>query len=104
MNLVYDPEAEDELRAAAERYEAARAGLGDRFLAKIAHAVERIAEAPLSFPVYERLGGENIIRRVLVDDFPFAVVFLPVANEVYLLAVMHLRREPGYWAHRVSGR
>ena len=40
------------------------------------------------------------IRRVLVHRFPFAVLYAENDGGLLVLAVMHLRREPNYWAHR----
>ena len=42
------------------------------------------------------------IRRVLVHRFPFAVLYAGNGDGLFVLAVMHLRREPNYWAHRAA--
>jgi hypothetical protein len=37
---------------------------------------------------------------VLAHRFPFAVLYAENNDRLFILAVMHLRREPNYWAHR----
>jgi hypothetical protein len=46
----YETEALDELEASVEWYERERPGLGHRFAARVEDMVDRIAEAPKSFP------------------------------------------------------
>ena len=42
------------------------------------------------------------VRRVLVHRFPFAVLYSEGDEGLFILAVMHLRREPNYWTHRTA--
>jgi len=42
------------------------------------------------------------VRRVLVHRFPFAVLYSESDERLFILAVMHLRREPDYWTHRTA--
>ena len=97
----YEPEALEELEEAAAWYERARAGVGHRFAARVDEAIDRIAEAPMSFPLLLRVDAELIVRRARLDRFPYAVVFLPLVTDIRILAVAHLRRRPGYWRERV---
>jgi hypothetical protein len=34
--------------------------------------------------------------------FPYAIVFAETASEYVAIAVMHLRRRPGYWLTRIA--
>jgi hypothetical protein len=63
-------------------------------------AVDRIEEAPLSFPLVVRLDADLGVRRALLHRFPYSVVFLPLATELRVLAIAHLHRRPGYWRRR----
>ena len=49
---------------------------------------------------WTRLAGN--VRRVLVNRFPYGVLYEPGSTSLLVLAVMHLRREPGYWMTRRS--
>jgi len=40
-------------------------------------------------------------RRVLVRGFPFALVYLELAEEIRVIAVAHAKRRPGYWRRRL---
>jgi plasmid stabilization system protein ParE len=96
----YEPEALDELDGAIDWYERARAGLGGRFAARVEDTLDRIGEAPRSFPIVVRVDGATV-HRALLEKFPYAVVFLPLDAEVRILAIAHLHRRPGYWRGRV---
>jgi hypothetical protein len=41
------------------------------------------------------------IRREPVGRFPYQVVYARVDDTVYILAVAHHHRRPGYWARRI---
>jgi plasmid stabilization system protein ParE len=90
-----DP-AEEEMRAAAAYYEAQVPGLGQEFLREVQRAIERIAEHPRSGTLVH---GE--VRRCLVGRFPFGILYRLDPEETVVLAVMHLRRRPGYWQDRL---
>lgn len=42
------------------------------------------------------------IRRRRIERFPYAIVFVESADEYVVVAVMHLRRRPGYWLSRTD--
>ena len=96
MRVEFHPEAVAEFRAAAQYYETQHDGLGSRFVSSVEAAVARIAEAPSSHRVVE-----DDIRRCLTKVFPYAVLFSIESDCVLIVAVMHCRREPGYWRNRV---
>ena len=95
MRLEFHPEALAEFRAAAEYYESQQRGLGSRFVNAIDAAVTRIAEAPESGRIIE-----DDIRRCLSKVFPYAVLYSIEPDYILVVAVMHCRREPGYWRNR----
>jgi hypothetical protein len=72
------------LLAAADWYEDHLRSLRDEFLDATGEIVERIAAAPLSFPV-DRLNQRA--RRALVTRFPFAIVFLVVDHDVRIICL-----------------
>ena len=100
--LYIEPEAEEELENAAERYEHAVPGLGLQFVAEMRRRVRDVLEAPLSFQVF---GDTDDVRCAhAIGRFPHLVVFMLVGDAVspvvHVLAFMHPRQRPGYWAHR----
>ena len=47
---------------------------------------------------------EEDVRRCLVRVFPYAVLYTIETDYILILAVMHGKREPGYWRHRLRNR
>jgi len=96
MIFSFHPEAEEEFEAAVAWYEEREAGLGLDFAAEVREAVRLAQSMPLAWPSME----ENI-RRVLVHRFPYGVLYSIESDRLHILAVMHLRRRPGYWRERL---
>ena len=95
MRVVLDPAAAAELREAAVFYEECREGLGKELLAGVEAAFDAIARRPT---LWRRLKGR--FRRCLVHRVPYGVVYAVEDDVVYVAAVMHLKRKPGYWESR----
>ena len=98
MTYDFHPEARLEYREAAVFYEARRSGLGAAFTLEVEAAIDRILEAPERWRVIEQ-----DVRRCLSHTLPYGILY-PVEREgILIVAVMHLRRRPGYWKSRLSG-
>jgi toxin ParE1/3/4 len=96
MTLVrFHADAEAEMTDAAAYYERQHVDLGKRFLATVQDAVNRIQINPLLFPVVE-----YDVRRCRVKTFPYDVLFQILDDQIVVIAVMHLHREPNYWKTR----
>jgi len=87
--------ARQEIRDAAEYYESRAKGLGVDFIDKINAAVLDICENPQRWPIT----GTDVRRR-LINRFPYCLLYRVDADEVVVLAVMHLSRHPFYWRGR----
>ena len=88
--------AEQEMLEAARYYEMQASGLGIDFLAKIDSAIQDISEQPELWPVLRFR-----IRRRLVHQFPYGLLYRIDSGEIVILAVMHLRRHPNSWISRI---
>lgn len=95
--IVLHPAAEAEMLAAAGYYQACQPELGGRFLDEVYLAGGRITDNPEAWSV---ISGS--IRRCLLNHFSFGLIFRIESERIYVLAVMHLRREPNYWRSRVE--
>jgi plasmid stabilization system protein ParE len=96
MNYSLHPEAEDDLREAAQHYrDQAGSALALAFLAEFEHAVALLLEHP-------KLGAQWISskRRLVMRRFPYSVVYLETPDQIQVLAVAHQSRKPGYWRKR----
>jgi hypothetical protein len=45
---------------------------------------------------------ESNCRKRRFKKFPYGIVFRVHDGEIFVLAVMHLRRKPGYWKDRLK--
>lgn len=88
-------EAEADVRAAAEWYDAQRAGLGTEFTRAVRALLATIEREPQRYPIAR---GE--VRRALLRRFPYAVYFVPLPNVTVVIACLHVRRDPDVWQSR----
>jgi plasmid stabilization system protein ParE len=88
--------AERELRDAVVFYERQVRHLGRRSAAAVRAARREIAESPQRRPTI----GPGV-RRLLVQDFPYALIYRIETEDIVVIAVMHLSRRPGCWAARL---
>jgi len=95
MNVLFHPDAELEFNEAIDYYEAIENGLGYDFSLEIVSAIGRVIDFPKAWLVIE---GE--IRRALVKRFPYGILYAEDQGLIYIIAVMHLHRDPEYWKHR----
>jgi hypothetical protein len=89
------PRAETELGEAIDWYEARRTGLGADLLELATKAFERILEAPHQLASWRTARREYC--RLMLDRFPYAVLFTYDDAEVVIVGFAHCRRKPGYW-------
>jgi len=97
LKVVLDPAAHEELREVVLFYEDCREGLGQELLASVEAAFGAIARHP---NLWRQLSGR--FRRYLVHRFPFGIIYALENGTIYVAAVMHLKRKPGYWKSRKS--
>lgn len=93
--IVIHPDADRELEQAQTWYEERITGLGRMFFSEIESAIHTIQNSPDTWPNYVK--GT---RRFLVHRFPFAVIYRRDDRMIQVIAVMHLKRRPGYWRSR----
>ena len=91
------PAAATELLKEVAYYSNVRDGLGIRF----EHAVESAVKNAVSNPSGGAPSPKGTRSR-LVKGFPFSVVYRASDTEILVVALMHHRREPGYWADRIA--
>ena len=93
--VIFHPDVAIEIKASYEWYQSRAEGLGDDFLSELESAYQTIVELPDTWPKL------NIhYRRFLLGKFPFSVIYRENDNAIFVLAVMHNSRKPGYWKNR----
>lgn len=96
MNAVeFNPAADVELGEAIAYYNAEQEGLGEAFRIEVKRAVERIVAMPNAWAMVSHRA-----RRCRVRRFPYGVVYRKTDSLIRIVAVMHLKRKPGYWRGR----
>ena len=102
LQVLFEPEARDELAAAKAWYDDERPGLGADLLAEVDATIERILRWPDLPPRLLVAGTTRHVRRAPLRRFPFAIVYAVVGDTLWVVAVAHARRRPGYWRDRLG--
>jgi toxin ParE1/3/4 len=99
MRYEFHPEAEQELYESAFHYEAVVPELGRRFGGEVERVIQFLLENPETGSYVDEDLRHFVLRR-----FPFSVVYFATSELLYVVAVAHGSREPGYWRFRVHDR
>lgn len=89
--------ASAELTEAVRWYESRRPGWGDRLLTAVTGAMALIESHPEIGPLRR---GHPAARQLKVRGFPYLVAYRIRPEDIYVVAVAHAKRRPGYWRHR----
>ena len=95
MEVRFHPEAVAEMISAARHYDICVTGLGARFLEAVKLAASQIQAQPTLGSVDARGRRRRAVRR-----FPYRLIYRLGTDSVFILAVGHGGRRPGYWARR----
>lgn len=93
--VKFHTESIKEIENAVIFYKEKEKGLHIRFLDALEDAVRRISQRPEMYRIIE---GE--IRKCRIPRFPFGLIYKTAKNQIVIVAVMHIRRKPGYWKKR----
>ncbi len=94
MKITFLEEAQKELDQAIEYYDFQSPNLGQQFLQEVLSALDRIA----SFPQAWHALSDNT-RRCQTVRFPYGLIYSELKNEILIISVSHLHREPNHWEH-----
>jgi plasmid stabilization system protein ParE len=98
LNVALHPEALAELEDQASWYETRRRGLGFELLAEVRGTLQRLVDHPeLGAAITQAAPA----RRITLASFPLSIVYLVRDEELFVIAVAHARRRPGYWRGRL---
>jgi hypothetical protein len=97
MTYWFHPEAETEFNEAITYFEERQPGLGFDFSVEVNSAIRAILDYPAAWPFVQ-----GSVRRCLTHRFPYGVLYSIEPDGIYILAVMHLHRDPDYWKHRLG--
>ncbi len=101
MKLVdVDGEALEEIREAVAWYEEQQDDVGRQFGDAVAVVLENLPQRRL-----KPLRGFEHLRMQFVDvgkPWPYRVLVVDLPSSLWVVALVHERRQPGYWAPRLS--
>ena len=95
-SVEFHPEAQAEFIAAAQFFEDKAERLGVDFI----NLVQRASLRLLEFPESGRPAGRRL-RRLLVPRFFYGLLYRVEPDRIFIVAVAHPSRRPGYWRSRV---
>jgi len=96
MRVRLHAAADAELSEFAVHIESERDGYSERFLRAFAHARDLIVAYP---EIGERCGRR--VRRKRIRGFRYDIIYRLAADEIFILAIAHHSRQPGYWRPRL---
>lgn len=94
VKVALRPDAEADVRAAVEYYDAAETDLRDGFIDELDRLLLRLSEFPRSA---QRVQGFDAVRRALLRRFPFAVFYAEEEDQIVVLRVTHTARSTETW-------
>ena len=89
-------EAEVEFIEALRYYAGVSPELGARFHHEVEEALADVCAHPRRFRLIDPQ-----VRRRLLSGFPYSLLYIDEPDRVWISSVMPLKREPGYWRHRL---
>lgn len=95
MRHAFHPEAAAEFEEAIRFYRPRGCTLGQRFAHEVRTTIARIVGTPERWRILEQ-----DVRICRVRVFPYAVLYTIEADYILIVAIMHGKRQPGYWRHR----
>lgn len=95
MNLIWDQQAKVEFIEAVDYYGRIDPDLGESFSSTLEAALLRVCATP---KLHRKFDGPA--RKARVERFPYAIIYRIKGADIYIIAIMHLHRDPGYWRKR----
>lgn len=95
MRIEFHPDAEAEFIEEAAHLETKLSGLGNRFINEVERAIHLLQDhTEVGAPI------DGTFRRLVLRRFPLSFIYTVEPERVFVVAVAHQRRKPGYWHSR----
>ena len=78
----------------ARYYDKRRPGLGAAFFDKYDEALEKIERNRFGYPRLESVETERDIRRVILNRFPYLLIYENIGEETIVIALRHVSQDP----------
>ena len=96
MKYSFHPAAKIELNEGVDYYEECQVGLGMAFFKEVYATIQHILQYP---EAWTHLSANT--RRCFTNRFPYGIIYQILDNEIYIIAVMHLKRKSFYPKERI---
>lgn len=97
IDVIIQPDAANDILEATKWYDNNLKGLGESFLENVDIAINSIQRNPEAYPkVYRKL------RRILLKKFPFSLFYLYGDEQIVVIAIFHVSRNPKAWKNRTK--
>lgn len=96
MKINFLKIAEIELKESVEYLNDQSEGLGFEFANEVKRTIHRITSFLDAWP---KLSKKT--RRARTNRFPYGIIYSYTEDEILIIAIMHLHRDPEYWKDRI---
>jgi plasmid stabilization system protein ParE len=96
-DVIYAPEAEQDISDGYEWYEDQSPGLGEEFLRAVDACISAIARSPKAHQAVYKTYRRGVVRK-----FPYVVFYEEDGNTVTIYCVFHASQDPDKWRKRLS--
>lgn len=95
--IIYVPDAEEDVVDSYDWYESREPGLGEDFLRSIEACLAIIQRHPYLFPVVQ-----EELRHAPIRRFPFEIFYESDDEAIVVYAVFHCSQDPNKWRKRLQ--
>jgi plasmid stabilization system protein ParE len=97
MKYSFHPLARQEFIDAIDYYNESQEALGLTFAEEVYKAIQLILQFPQAWSQFSKN-----TRRCIINRFPYGIIYKEIKNEILIISVMHLNREPVYGHKRMK--
>ena len=93
------PEARTELQDSVDFYGERSGQLKSNFKQRVVEGLREMAHDPGRYP---KVPGVTDVRKCRLRQFPFSILYINRPHYVWVVAIAHGSRRPGYWKERLA--
>lgn len=97
MKYSFHPSARNELLEAIEYYNGCQDNLGIELATEVYKSIQLVMQFPQTWSPFSKN-----TRRCLINRFPYGLIYQEQEDEILIIAVMQLNKEPTYWHERIK--
>lgn len=95
--FAFHREADAEFIEALQHYTGINPELGGRYYDEIHRLITDACQSPGAFRFIRKPARRHFSR-----EFPYGIIYVERPDDIWIIAIMRLRRKPGYWKDRLT--